>query len=429
MADDRPISQRAGSRTAAPLSRLVRAVGVATIAPVALGVAAAPLLARAMSPADRGRLAAMLAAITIATVVALGGIPQQLPRQLALADRHRVWQIVVSAVRRVRLAALCTLVLAGAVAGVFLAESWAQVGLLVAVIALWWMLGVARAALVGVGEHTRATGTYLHESFSRVAMIVLLVATIGDVGVTEGLVFVGGVPALIALVVVLPELARLRSASDCDAVETLTEPREPSSVTMSVAQQFMGRSVLAVWALTLVDSEIGLLVVGFAVTEMMVNFARVAQPHIIHQAETGRADPLPWIAVLCVATLLSIVGGVLVVPPLFGDAYAAAVDVVVPLAVAQGAFAATVVLSSVRFVSDQRATIRTTQSWQLATVVVTVAVGAIGTATSVANTFALFAIGQMLVAIRWWLANRESSTHEPAPAAVRASSATGETER
>ena len=136
-------------------------------------------------------------------------------------------------------------------------------------------------------------------------------------------------------------------------------------------------------------------------TEVTVNFARIAQPHVIHQAESGHQRAAPWFAVIAVATLASGLGGLLVIAPLFGSDYSDATQVVVPLALAQGLFAATIVTTGLRFVSDREASIRSIQYWMAATVVVTTVVGVSASAALVAVAFAVMALGQAASGAVW----------------------------
>lgn len=397
------MTSRGAEHLRAPVLSLMRSVGLATVVPVVIGVVTAPMLARAMDPQDRGHLAGVLAACTITTVMALGGSSQHLPKMLAILPTEDVWHRVTGRARRLLPGLLLLSVGLAAVAAIVWPDSVFQLGLVVAIVLVAWSLGMVRGTLVGSHQHAGATTSFLFESLVRAGAIVTLVLIWRDVGPSLGLLMTGLIPPLLTLAWVAPRMRDLRAVARVPMVSAgVSEgPTGPSPVRIALAQQFMGRSILAVWAITLSGDQVGFIVVAFALTEVTVNFARIAQPHVIHQAESGHQRAAPWLAAIAVATLASGLGGLSVIAPLFGAEYADATRVVVPLALAQGLFAATIVMTGIRFVSDREAAIRSIQYWMAATVVVTTATGLGASAVLVSVAFALMALGQAASGAVW----------------------------
>ncbi len=328
-------------------------------------------------------------------MLALGGAAQRLPRTLARQPIGDVWNRLLDEMRR--LAGGVGLVAAGLV--VVVAVVWPrsplQLGLVVAIVVVSWGLGLVRGTLVGIRQHTGATASFLVESLARGGAVVVIAVAWGRVGPSLALVATGLIPVALTLAWASPRIRRVRAVA-VNRPLTTESPRtapEPSAVRIALAQQLMGRSVLALWAITLGEDQIGFVVVAFAVTELTVNFGRIAQPHVIHQAESGHSRLAPWLGVIAIATLVSAIGGLIVVEPLFGTEYSGAVQVVVPLAIAQGLFAASIVMTGVRYVSDGVGAIRSTQRWMAATAVVTTLIGIGGSAVAVTVAFAAMAGG------------------------------------
>jgi len=414
------MASRDAEHLRAPVLSLVRSVGLATAVPLVIGVVTAPMLARAMDPQDRGHLAGVLAACTITTVVALGGSTQHLPKMLAVRPTEEVWPRVMRQARRLMPGLLLWSVALAAVAAIVWPDSVVQLGLIVAIVITAWSLGMARGMLVGAHQHAGATSSFLFESLVRAGGVVALVLVWHQVGPSLGLLMIGLIPLLVTLAWVTPRMRQLRAVARVPITPSRAsdEPTGPSPVRIALAQQFMGRSILAAWAITLAADQIGFIVVAFAMTEVTVNFARIAQPHVIHQAESGHGRAAPWLAAIAVATVASGLAGLLVIAPLFGSEYAAATQIVVPLAIAQGLFAATIVMTGIRFVSDRDAAIRSIQYWMAATVVVTTVIGVGAGAAPVAVAFALMAFGQAASGARWLAgATRHDMAREEAHAA------------
>ena len=190
---------------------MLRSLSVAALLPVVLAAISAPLLARLMSPADRGLLGAGLATTTIAGAIGVGGVQQALARGLGGSPPPQRWYQVVRAARRASMTAVPASV--GAFIWVRLAvESDLSFAVVTAMAVLVVVVATgARSVLHGMGAHHLSNFALAGEAVLRLVLIAAAWVAVSTLSPAAGVVLMIVIPPTVTVAAAIPTTMQLHA--------------------------------------------------------------------------------------------------------------------------------------------------------------------------------------------------------------------------
>lgn len=208
-------------------------LGVAALLGNVFGLVFTVVVARALSPAGYGSLAALVSAYLIASIAG-SALQITVAREVSLEDRRHdshLAQHVRSWIGTVTVA-----VAAAAVVGVLLREPMASLigvdedpwaaAMVLPTGAAWLLLCVVRGVMQGLGEYRLVAGSIVGEAIARLALAVALIA----VGLDVGGAFLASGLSIVAMAAILAVPMRrsltLPAGSDAEAAADLARPAD-----------------------------------------------------------------------------------------------------------------------------------------------------------------------------------------------------------